>query len=127
MKLLLILWTILPTLVYSQELSDTTIFEFPDVEAQYPGGTVELHRFIINNMVYPDSIVGSNPSGTLYVSFIVEKDGTLTSVQTERSSGTVLDDNFVALIQKMPNWIPAQVKGKVVRSKCRLPMIIHFK
>ncbi|MCR9172478.1 MAG: energy transducer TonB [bacterium] len=121
MKLLLLLLFI-PFLSLSQE--DTTIVDFPDVEAEYPGGTAEMVKFIYENIEFPDSAY-EYPRSRTYVTFVVEKDGSLTNIQC--SNGTKLGKAFEDVIRIMPNWKPAKLNGTEVRSRCRVPLNINLK
>lgn len=112
---------VLPFISFGQDIEA----DFPDVEAQFPGGAVELQRYVVNNIQYPDS-VGTEPPSKIYCSFVVEKDGTLTDIQIMRPNDPIWDAFYVELIQGMPKWTPAEVNGKAVRSRCRLPIIICY-
>lgn len=122
---LLVLLLFVPFLSFSQD-EDTTIYSFVDVEAEFPGGHVELMKFMTQNVEYP-VIEFEEPPDRIYLSFVVEKDGTITNVITERSSGAPnLDKCYEDVIRKMPNWTPGEYNGKVVRSRCRIPVNIHY-
>lgn len=124
MKLLFAL-LLVPLLSFSQE--DTTIVDFPDVEASFPGGNAKMVQFIHSNLTYPDSLsLDMEPPGKIYFSFVVEKDGSITHLKNERPHTPEFDKCFEDLMHKMPKWNPAEVNGEAVRSRCRLPIIIHL-
>lgn len=114
---------LLPLSSYSQK-EDTTIVDFPDVEAQFPGGVAELMKFVTNNLVYSDSIADMDIQSKFYFSFIVEKDGSLTDIKVERGIDSNYANSLLDFFNKMPPWIPGKVNGEAVRTRCRLPLLI---
>ena len=99
---------------------DTAIFSIVDQKAQYPQGKDSLMTFIKNNLVYPSD---SNVQGRVIVGFVVEKDGSITNIDIVRSVHPALDEDVVRVVSKMPKWIPATNKGKIVRSRYYLPIL----
>ena len=99
---------------------DTAIFSIVEEKAQYPQGTDSLKAFILNNLKYPsDACV----QGRVVIAFVVEKDGSITNVDIVRSVHPALDEAAINVINKMPKWIPATNKGKIVRSRYYLPIL----
>jgi protein TonB len=106
---------------------DTTNFvEFPDVEAQYPGGTAKLVQYLQGNIEYPDEIEDIIDASKVYLEFIVCQNGTISNIQCIRPKNNALSERYIELVSKMPSWIPAEVKGQPVTSKCRIPITICF-
>lgn len=99
------------------------VIEFPDVEAQFPGGNDSLRYFIATNVVYPEIALQNGDQGRVYVSFIIEKDGSISDINIMRGVSLELDREAKRLIRSMPNWIPAEFSGKTVRSYMRLPIL----
>lgn len=103
------------------------VIEFPDVEATFPGGAVELKRWVSQNVTYPEISIELNEQGRVYVSFVVEKDGRVTNIKIERGVSKDLDDEAKRVIRNMPNWNPGESAGKRVRTKCSLPINFEIK
>lgn len=99
------------------------IIEFPDVEASFPGGAAALKQFIRDNVVYPEMAMEMNEQGKVYLSFVVEKDGSITNIKVERGVSSDLDREAKRVVRSMPNWVPGETKGKSVRTKCSLPIV----
>ena len=97
------------------------IIEFPDVEAEFPGGTSELKNFINQHIVYPEDALKKKEQGKVFVAFLVKKDGSIEQIQIERGVSESLNAEAVRLIGLMPKWIPAEMDGKPVDSRCRMP------
>ena len=102
---------------------DTAIFSIVEEKAQYPQGIDSLKTFIKNNLVYPSD---GGVQGRVIVGFVVEKDGSITNVDIVRSVHPALDEAAINVINKMPKWIPATNKGKIVRSRYYLPILFKI-
>lgn len=98
------------------------IVEFPDVEASFPDGARAMKEWITANMVYPEISRELGDQGRVYVSFVVEADGSITGIEVPRSLTTELDREAKRLVREMPKWTPGLVKGEKVRSRCRIPI-----
>ncbi len=102
--------------------------DFPDVEAKFPGGVVEMKRFITENIFCPDFKPNEcfYTTGTVHIEFIVCFDGQIQKIQLLRSTNSKYEPIVINLIEKMPNWIPAKVDDQPVTSRCRLPIVINL-
>ncbi|MDB4075680.1 TonB family protein [Crocinitomicaceae bacterium] len=97
--------------------------DFPDVEAMFPGGAAELQKWIFANVEYPEASIEIEDQGRVFLSFIVEADGSITGVKVTKSASKELDREAQRVTRKMPNWTPGEVAGKRVRTRCRLPIV----
>ncbi len=93
-------------------------FDNKDIEA--------AKEYIAKNVKYPEVAAKSGIQGKVYVSFIVEEDGTVSSVKVERGVDPTLDNESVRVIESMPKWIPGYQRGKAVRVKFILPVIFKL-
>jgi protein TonB len=98
------------------------IVEFPDVEAGFPGGPAAMMKWINDNVKYPQTSIEMNEQGRVFLSFVVEKDGSITNVKVERGISIDLDREAKRVVRKMPKWIPGESSGRAVRARCRLPI-----
>jgi protein TonB len=103
------------------------IILFPDVEAAFPGGQTELSRFIVNNIQYPEISIDMEEQGRVYLSFVVEKDGSISQVKVERGVSKDLDREAKRILRSMPKWEAGEVAGKKVRTKCSLPIVFTLR
>lgn len=102
------------------------IFENVDVEARYVGGREEMVKFISENIVFPDDAKMFGDQGTVYVSFVIEKDGSVTNVGIERGVTNALDREAKKVVRSFPKWIPAEINFAKVRTIVRLPIVFGF-
>lgn len=95
---------------------DTTNLYFgADIDPQFPGGKTELIKHYQKYLYYPYSARHQGIEGTIYMMFIVEKNGELTNIKPTNSINKKLDKVAIKLIQKMPIWIPGKKDGQIVR------------
>ncbi len=99
-----------------------SIIDFPDVEAAFNNGPEAMQQWIAMNVQYPTEAIEMNEQGRVYLSFIVEPDGSITNINVERGVSESLDEEAIRLIETMPKWIPGEANGKRVRTRCRLPI-----
>lgn len=99
------------------------IVDFPDVDPQFPGGSLALKQWIQDNIQYPEISKELGDQGQVYVTFIVELNGSISKVQVMRGGVTdELNREAKRIIRNMPKWTPGENKGMPVRSRCRLPV-----
>lgn len=98
--------------------------EFVSVEQQpeFPGGMDALRAFLSNNLKYPRAATSAGVSGRVFISFVVNTDGSLTDLQVLKGIGFGCDEEAIRVMQKMPNWRPGKQSGRAVRVKYNLPI-----
>ncbi len=98
------------------------IIEFPDVEAEFIGGAQAMMKYIQQNILYPPTSIEMNEQGKVYLSFVVELDGSISNIYIERGVSKDIDNEAKRIVRSMPKWIPGESKGKKARTRCRLPI-----
>ncbi|MCH5242533.1 MAG: energy transducer TonB [Muribaculaceae bacterium] len=96
------------------------IFDTVEEPAQFPGGQNALNRWISDNLQYPESAKKNDIQGRVIVKFVVEKDGSNTSAEIDRSVDKDLDQEALRIVSIMPKWKPATIWGEPVRSYYKL-------
>ncbi len=91
--------------------------------ADFPNGAAELQRWINMNLMYPQQAIEDGEQGRVYLSFIIEPDGSVTHVVIERGITDALDYEAARLVYSMPKWTPSTCNGVPVRTRCRLPIV----
>ncbi len=112
---------------YPIEVVEENVFFVVVVAPEFPGGKEALLIYLGENILYPQLARESNIQGTVFVTFIVEPDGSLSKVKVMRGIGGGCDEEAVRVVQAMPNWIPGTQRGKPVRVQFNLPVrfILH--
>ena len=110
------------------ESESNKIFNGDDVDQQpsFPGGTNALNTFIASNLKYPVWAQEKGIQGRVVVKFIVEKDGSISNVEVDRSVSPSLDNEAMRVVKAMPKWIPGQINGKTVKVECSHPFVFRL-
>lgn len=88
--------------------------------AEFPGGMGEFYKFISKNFRYPAK--GAEVQGRVFISFIVEKNGSLTNFKVLRGLGNSLDEEAIRILKLSPKWKPGRHNGTVVRQLYTVPI-----
>jgi protein TonB len=93
---------------------------------QMPKFKGDLNTYLSENIRYPEAERKAGTTGTVYITFVVEKNGSVTGVKVLRGvvNGPGLDAEGVRVISSMPAWTPGMQNGNVIRVQYNLP--IHF-
>ena len=114
-----------PTSIQKEE--DTTIYNSAGIEVQpeFIGGNAKLYSFIGENFEYSEDMKENELRGKVIVSFVVEKDGSLSNLKVIRSIGYGTDNEAMRVVTKMPKWLPGEQNGKKVRCSYTIPIMIY--
>ena len=104
---------------------EDTVYQIVEEMPKFPGGEKALMDYVSNNVKYPEEAKNKNIAGRVFVSFVVEKDGSIGEVKVLRGIGGGCDEEAVRVIKGMPKWKPGMQKGKPVRVSYQIP--IYFK
>ncbi len=97
---------------------------FVEQMPSFPGGDLEMMKFLKNNMSYPQMEKEGEIQGTCYVNFVVEKDGSITDVKVLRGvpNGKGCDKEAIRVVKSMPSWSAGKQNGRPVRVYYNLPV-----
>ena len=109
-------------LVSEDDLEDNKIHEVVEVNASFPGGDQACMRWLVQHVKYPPIAQEKGIQGRVMVSFVVDKDGSITDVKVLRSPDSSLSKEATRLIHAMPLWSPAKQGNKTVRSRFLIPI-----
>ncbi|RLD65093.1 MAG: energy transducer TonB [Bacteroidetes bacterium] len=98
------------------------IFVFVEDQPEFPGGDAARIKYLQDNIHYPEMAKESGIQGTVYVTFVVEKDGRITKVKVLRGIGGGCDDEAVRIIKNMPKWKAGKQRGRAVRAQFNMPI-----
>jgi TonB family protein len=106
-----------------QKDDNSKIFTYADQMPVYPGGDKALYNFIGKNIVYPEVAKKAGVTGKIYVQFVIDKDGSVTDVKTQKGIGAGCDEEAVRVIKMMPKWIPGKNNGELVKTRISMPIV----
>lgn len=98
------------------------IFQIVEEMPAYPGGDEARMSYLSKNLKYPVLAMESGIQGTVYIGFVVEKDGSVTDVKVARGIGGGCDEEAVRVVKAMPKWTPGKQRGKSVRVRYSVPI-----
>ena len=100
------------------------IEEFPELDEypEFPGGMEALHKYMADNIQYPQEAQDNHISGRVYVTFVVKEDGSVSNVKVVRDIGGGCGREAARVVRSMPKWHPAKKNGEPVRAVFTLPI-----
>ena len=105
--------------------ADTTksvVYDIPETMPYFPGGQVLMLKYLADNIKYPASAVKAKKQGRVIVTFIVQKDGSVTHAKIAKSIDPELDAEALRVVKGMPKWTPGTQNGKPVNVKYSVPV-----
>ncbi|QIL39793.1 TonB family protein [Pedobacter sp. HDW13] len=98
---------------------DKKVYDFVSIEKQpeFPGGIVKFYKYLSGAIKYPTLAQERNVQGKVFLSFVVEKNGSLSDVQITRGLGSGTDEEALRVIKESPKWYPGIQNGVPVRVK----------
>jgi protein TonB len=111
-----------PEIEEEDHVDEETIFVVVESMPSFPGGDEARIKYLNENINYPSIAREAGIQGTVYVTFVVEKDGSITDVRILRGIGGGCDEEAVRVIQNMPNWIPGKQRNVPVRVQFNMPI-----
>ncbi|OQX79775.1 MAG: energy transducer TonB [Bacteroidetes bacterium 4484_276] len=112
----------IPVFEEEEEVVEMEIFTVVESMPSFPGGDAARMKFLQENIKYPQMARESGIQGTVYVTFVVEHDGSVTDVRILRGIGGGCDEEAVRVINSMPKWNAGKQRGKPVRVQFNMPI-----
>jgi len=88
----------------------------------FPGGDEALFKFLADNIKYPRIAVDEGITGRVYVTFVVDKDGSINDIKLLQGLPGGCSEEAIRVLSKMPKWSPGWHKGKLVSVQYNLPI-----
>ena len=110
----------------AQELAKDTVAKIIEVRPEFKGGDENLYKYIKKNIKYPKKAKKNDIQGQVYVSFVVEKDGSINEIAIKKGVHELLDQEAMRIVQNMPAWSPGNQNGKPIRVQFVLPIIFKL-
>lgn len=101
------------------------VFKVVEVDPEFPGGVEALYKYLAENIKYPEKAKNNKVEGRVYITFVIEKDGSVSDAKVLRSVNEELDAEALRVINAMPKWKPGMQQGVPVRVQYNIP--IYFK
>lgn len=108
-----------PDVTESDEPYNTTVLSVMPAPV---GGDAAWTKFLKKNLRYPEQAVEEGKNGKVWISFVIEKDGTLTDIKVLKGAGYGMDEEALRVLRKAPAWTPGVMAGRPVRVQFTLPI-----
>lgn len=93
---------------------------------EFPGGWSAFMQWLTKNLKYPESAKRNRIQGTVIVTFIVNKDGSIASTKVSTSADPVLDAEALRVMKMMPKWKPGMDHNKICRTMIAVPVVFKL-
>ena len=107
------------------KVEETKVFDVVEEMPQFPGGQAALLEYLSKNIKYPVVAEENGIQGKVIVTFVVERDGSISDVKVVKSVDPSLDKEASRVVKSMPKWQPGKQNGSAVRVKYTVP--VQFK
>ena len=104
----------------------TKVFDVVEEKPSFPGRNGALMSYLASNIKYPVVAQENGVQGRVIVSFVVERDGSISDVRVARSVDPSLDREAQRVVKSMPRWKPGKQNGSAVRVKYTVPVVFRL-
>ncbi len=105
-----------------QIVQEEEIFTIVEEQPGFPGGEEARIKFIAQNTKYPQIAKENGIEGKVFVTFVVEKDGSIANIKLLRDIGGGCGEEAIRVVKSMPKWIPGKQRGQAVRVQFNMPI-----
>lgn len=114
------------TLILTDSELYSKVFFAVEQEPEFVGGMEKFWEYVKNNIKYPSPALKDKVEGKVYLTFIVEKNGSLTDIKVVRGIGSGCDEEAIRLIKECPKWNPGIQNGRNVRVQYMAPISFNI-
>jgi periplasmic protein TonB len=91
-------------------------------QPEFKDGVAAMYQFLNKNIVYPSVARENGIEGTVFITFVVGKDGSIRDAQVKRGIGGGCSEEALRVVKLMPNWNPGKQNGKAVSVTFTMPV-----
>ena len=103
-----------------------SVYDVVEEMPQYYGGSSALFEYLSKNVKYPVVAEENGIQGRVIVTFVVERDGSITETKIAKSVDPSIDREALRVVRNMPRWIPGRQNGSPVRVKYTVPVTFRL-
>lgn len=111
-----------PVIAAEEPEEDTEVFVIVEDMPEFPGGELALRQWISSNVKYPVIAAENGVQGRVYVTFVVDRDGSISNARIARGVDPSLDQEALRVVNNLPKWKPGKQRGKPVRVSYTVPI-----
>lgn len=113
--------------VQMEQSNEPKIFVEVEQMPMFPGGQKALMDYLAANIHYSDEMEETCAQGRVVVTFMVEKDGSITEPKVVKSVDPAFDEEALRVVGAMPKWRPGKQNGVCVRTRYTIPVSFRIK
>ncbi len=98
------------------------VFIISEIAPAYIGGEKAMMKYLQKNIKYPTEAKEKGIKGTVFVEFVVEKNGIVDDVLVKKGVDPLLDKEAVRVVTSMPKWMPGKQNGNLVAVRYNIPV-----
>ncbi|MEX0811556.1 MAG: TonB family protein [Chitinophagales bacterium] len=111
----------MPEQIEEEEVNEDEIFQVVEDMPQFPGGEQALLKYLAS-IPYPAIAKENDIEGSVFIRFVIDKEGNVTSVQIAKGTDKILNEAALKHVKKMPKWTPGKQRGKAVKVQYVVPI-----
>ncbi|MBN2805765.1 MAG: energy transducer TonB [Prolixibacteraceae bacterium] len=111
-----------PVIQEEETEEESEVFIIVEDMPEFPGGELALRKWIGSNIKYPVIAAENGIQGKVYVTFVVDKDGSISNARIARGVDPSLDQEALRVVNNLPKWKPGKQRGKPVRVSYTVPI-----
>jgi len=96
---------------------------FVEEQPSFEGGIEAFYRYVSKSLKYPNTAKRIGVEGKVFLSFVIDKDGSITQVEVLKGIGGGCDEEAVRVLENAPPWNPGKQRGKAVKVRMQLPIV----
>lgn len=109
-----------------EEVAEKVVL-FPEQQASFPGGQKAWVKFLRKNLDYPRQAKRMGLSGTVFLSFVVSKEGVVSDIKVMREVGGGCDEEAMRVLAMSPKWNPGLQRGRPVKSRMNIRVVFSLR
>lgn len=106
----------------SESVDPEKVYDVVEQMPEFPGGPAALYETLVKSIQYPEEARIKGAQGRAIVTFVVEKDGSISNARMVKSVDPSLDAEALRVVNSMPKWNPGKQNGEPVRVKYTTPV-----
>lgn len=108
----------------TETIDNEKIYTIVDEMPSFPGGEIQMIKFLKKNLKYPIREKAGHIAGNCYITFVIEKDGSVRQLKMLKGveGGGGCDEEVIRVVKLMPDWKPGKHHGATVRTQYNLPV-----
>ena len=112
--------------INEEEVEEEPLFIIVEKMPEFPGGELNLRKYIAANVTYPEIARECCIEGKVYVRFAVNKNGTVERVSIARGVDPILDNEVLRVVKNLPKWQPDEQSGRKVTTWYTVPIVFNL-